>query len=148
MNGYIINPAVFYWMNVFENVQLVCSIIGAIALISFACLTIYTFYLKENLLEPQKDKYDENDWYDKMRYEKALKTFIDDKNYFNKIKKYNILSMIVGILLILIAIFIPNKQASIEMLIAKTATFDNTNWSIQQIKEIIDYIVMALKGVL
>ena len=55
-------------------------------------------------------------------------------------------TLIVGGVLVLISIFIPRKQTSVEMLVAKTATFDNVNWTVQQVKEIIDYIVSALKG--
>lgn len=52
----------------------------------------------------------------------------------------------IGLVLIILSVFIPSKQTSIEMMVARTATFDNVDWSVQQVKEIVDYIVNALKG--
>jgi len=49
--------------------------------------------------------------------------------------------------MIIFSIFIPGKTTSVEMLIAKTATFDNVNLSVQQIKDVVDYIVQAIKTI-
>ena len=61
-------------------------------------------------------------------------------------KKWMLFFLIPGLIFVLISIFVPGKTTSVEMLVAKTATFDNVNWTVQQVKEIIDYIVVSLKG--
>lgn len=42
-------------------------------------------------------------------------------------------------------IFIPSKETMIEMLIAKYATVENAEWTIENIKSIADYIVNAIQ---
>ena len=111
--NYIIDPSVFYWMNVLSAVHDAAFIIGIIFLVAdaglcFACMIDCEF----------------------KPYKKAI----------------TILSLI-GFLFLLIWMFVPTKDTSIEMLIARTATFDNANMTVQQIKEIVDYVVGALKGI-
>ena len=55
--------------------------------------------------------------------------------------------MTIGILLFLGFVFFPDKETSMQMLVAKTATFDNVNWTVAQVKEVIDYIVAAIKSI-
>ena len=66
---------------------------------------------------------------------------------FESYKKAIIIIGMIGCLSMLASVFIPTKDTSIEMLIARTATFDNANMTVQQIKEIVDYVIGALKGV-
>ena len=44
-------------------------------------------------------------------------------------------------------VFIPNKQTIIEMMIAKKATYDNVSWTIEQVKEAVDYVISAIKEI-
>lgn len=42
-------------------------------------------------------------------------------------------------------IFIPDKQTLIEMLIAKNVTVENAEWSLDALKQAVDYIAQAMK---
>lgn len=124
MNQFIIDPQVFYWINVFGILQTVLGVIGGllmIAFIGFACGFIY------NKIE--------GEYYD------------NNRRYVKPCKKWMIVFGILGVLFCTAAVFIPGKSTGIEMLVARTATFDNVNWSVQQVKEIVDYIVNAMKGI-
>lgn len=127
MTNYIIDPAMFYWINVLATTQTMFAIVGAflmLAAIGFAAGWIYN-------------------WYQTVEYEHRE----ENKKYMRMCRAGTLLTLLPGIVLILLSIFIPSKQTSVEMLVAKTATFDNVDWTVQQVKEIIDYIVSALRGV-
>lgn len=124
--NYVIEPTVFYWINVFSILQTVLAIFGATFTIASICLLIGYICNKS---EYEYGKYSEN------------------KRYMQTCKKWLTITGPIGIVLVLASIFIPGRTTSIEMLIARTATFDNVNWSVQQIKEIVDYIVNAMKTI-
>lgn len=125
MTNYIIDPQVFYWMNIFGIMQTVFAVFGGLLAIAFISLTIGWVY---------------NSCEVKQGYERHLL-------YQTECKKWAIVTGIIGFILITAAIFIPGKTTSVEMLVAKTATFDNVNWTVQQVKEVVDYIVDSLKSV-
>ena len=119
MNNYIINPSIFYWMNVLDTVRgitLVCSITSVATLVVVAI-----FYLM----------------------------CIDTEDYTNaKIcKKILPIAAIIAVISSVIVIFVPDKRTSMEMLIARTATYENAQLTVQGIKEIVDYIVQAINGI-
>mgnify|MGYP006896750823 CR=1 FL=1 len=127
MNNYIIDPSVFYWMNTLGNIQSVSSFIGGFLLIvAVVCAIGYVY----NRSEVESGQYDDN------------------KRYLAICKRWLAVTLPAGLIFTLLAIFIPNKNTSIEMLVARTATFDNVDWTVAQVKEIIDYITNALKGVM
>lgn len=127
MNNYIIDPSVFYWMNVLAIMQTVFAIIGVfllLASIGFIAGWIYNWY--------QTIEYEHHD---------------ENRKYLRMCRKVTMLTLIPGIILVVLSIFIPSKSSSVEILVAKAATFDNVDWTVQQVKEVIDYIVASLKGV-
>ena len=63
------------------------------------------------------------------------------KNFEKKALKM----LIVTIVCIIIALFIPSKEILIEMQIAKYATWENAEWTADAIKDVVDYIVNAIK---
>lgn len=144
MTNYIIDPAVFYWINVLSIIQTVCAAIGAACLLGFICFLIQYVCTVDCVDKPEKP--DDDDRYAKESYECDMKRYNERLRELYRIKKYMMTALIVGGVLVLISIFIPGKQTSVEMLVAKTATFENVDWTVQQVKEIIDYIVSALKG--
>ena len=146
MTNYIIDPAVFYWINVLSIMQTVFAVIGGFALTAFIALFITSLCKRYELSEPEKP--DKDSRYDMERYQREMRFYEDDLKDLRMIKKYMVIALVAGILMVMVSIFIPGKQTSVEMLIARTATFDNVNWTAQQIKEIVDYIVNALKGVI
>ena len=135
--NYIIDPSVFYWMNVLGILQTVFAVFGAFGLAGGIIALIYGWYGKANA-------YDEV--YDHAAQEHNY--VIDDRAMQEALKwiKLGKISSVVSVILIFTAIFIPGKVASIEMLIAKTATFENVGMSVETIKELIDYIVTAIKS--
>ncbi len=125
MANYVIDPQVFYWMNIFGILQTILGVFGGICVMAFVGLLIGYIY---------------NSWEAKRGYESHL-------FYLKECRKWAIITGIVGFVLGTAAIFIPGRTTSIEMMIAKTATFDNVNWTVQQIKDVVDYIVQAIKGI-
>ena len=120
MNNYIVNPSIFYWMNVLDSVRGVAAVT---LLISVACLIIALILYFVDGVEEEEDE--------------------PTKQY----RKLIFISGIVIVISILITIFIPDKRTSIEMLIARTATYENAQLTVQGIKEIVDYIVQAINGI-
>lgn len=125
MSNYIIDPQVFYWINTLAILQTVLGIFGGVSIaISIGMFGGWIY----NMIEVERG-YDENLVY--------MKFF----------KKCAILTGMFGLVAIITSIFIPGRTTSIEMLIAKTATFENVNWTAQQVKEVVDYIVQAIKTI-
>lgn len=125
MENYVINPQVFYWINVLSILQTVFAVIGGVFATLFLCLVAGWIY---NAAQAKND------------YE-------DNEDYMKVCRTWAIITGIIGFVMITVSIFIPGRTTSIEMLIAKTATFDNVNWSVQQVKDLVDYIVHAIKGI-
>lgn len=125
MENYIINPQVFYWINVLSILQTIFAVIGGVFTTAFLCLVIGWIY----------------------NAAQAKNGYEDNEEYMKVCRTWAIITGIIGFVLITVSIFIPGRTTSIEMLIAKTATFDNVNWSVQQVKDIVDYIVHAIKGI-
>ena len=116
MNGYIINPSWFYWVNVVQGVSIVVLISAMVA--SVLCFIGLPLYYGEEVY---------ND---------------EDKKAFRKIaNKLLILCLVLWIVYILI----PSKETLIEMQVAKYATYENAQWSVEAIKQAVDYIINALK---
>ena len=127
MNNYIIDPAIFYWINVFSIIQTVSALIGTMMTLGgIICFIAYIYY---------KDGH--------SYYSDTDKLNLTTKRFH----KASLILMLIGVPLVLISIFIPGKETSIEMLIARTATFENTELTVKGIKEVIDYIVTAIKSV-
>lgn len=116
MNGYIINPSWFYWVNVIYGVGIVVAILATIA--TFACVIGLPLYHLETV-------YDD-----------------EDEKKFRKIAKKLI---IICLVLWIVCIFIPSKETLIEMQVAKYATYENAEWTVETIKQAVDYIINALK---
>ena len=89
-----------------------------------------------------QERYNNDLW----EYDRDMKRRKNDLGNLRTYKKWMLFFLIPGLIFVLISIFVPGKTTSVEMLVAKTATFDNVNWTVQQVKEIIDYIVVSLKG--
>ena len=118
MNNYIINPSIFYWMNVLDSIRGVATVT---LLISVACLIIALILYFVDM--------DEDDEVVKL------------------CRKLTFISGIITVISIIIIIFIPDKRTSIEMLIARTATYENAQLTVQGIKEIVDYIIQAINSI-
>jgi len=125
MANYVIDPKAFYWMNVLGILQTVFAVFGGACVIAFFGLVAGWIY----------NSYAVNEGFESNLF------------YLKICKRWAIITGVVGFIFVTAAIFIPGRTTSIEMLIAKTATFDNVNWTVQQIKDVVDYIVQAIKGI-
>ena len=56
-----------------------------------------------------------------------------------------ILSILLTIISFSLAVFIPSSQMMIGMLVAKYATYENVDLTVEGVKSIIDYITQALQ---
>ena len=139
MNNYIIDPAVFYWINVLGTLQTLFAIIGAFLSIAGIVFVGCYYYQKNNAIDYK--------WDTKAAEHVKVKVIDDDTMTIAKtFLKWAKITSVFGIIFIIVSIFIPGKVTSIEMLVARTATFDNVNMTVDGIKELVDYIINAIKS--
>ena len=128
MTNYIIDPAVFYWMNVLNIAHILTIVIFSFGLIlvitGTICDIMYTYNFKTYPRVCEHDGEVAKIWH-----------------------KVAVIASIISVISGLIMIFVPDKTTSIEMLIARTATYENAQLTVQGIKEVVDYIVQAIKSI-
>lgn len=124
-NDYIINPYIFYWINVAHKLIFFTSI-GCFLLITTSVIFIVDYHEeKENLEHYEEGEYGYNRTIKKMNY--SLKWF---KNTF-----------IMGVVFIILTVCIPNQETCYKMLIASSLTKKNIEVSRDFIIESIDKAV-------
>ena len=111
MNGYIINPAWFYWVDIVSSLKIVAlasTIVGI-----FACIFLIVAVLEEgdNFLKPLR------------------------------------IAIACTAMYIIVTVFIPSKETLIEMQIAKYVTWENAEWTVDTIKDAVDYIANAIGSI-
>lgn len=131
MTGPIIDPKIFYWANTFNGLSIALMVLGSFLIIGAVVAIIFWLY----------NNYQEID-YGRGNHPAAE----CHKKYKDMSTKVFFWCLIPGILMLVIGIFIPNKTTCAEMLAAKVVTWENTEWTIDQIKSVIDYVVQAMKG--
>lgn len=116
--NYIINPSWFYFLGVVNAIEVV-SILGTIFFgIVFGGLGIG--------IVVDRDVYND-----------------DEMKRFRKLLKGVAAGFVISVLLL---IFLPSKTTLIEMQIARMATHDNVEWTVEQIKSVVDYIIEAARS--
>ena len=113
--NYIIKPSWFYWLSVVDAVRIAC--IGCIIITGVATMI---------LLFARGDCYEGDDEY------KAITKWIES-------------CIVLMAICVLIVIFVPSKQTLIEMQIAKYATYENAQWTVEGLKSAVDYVIKALE---
>ena len=113
---YIINPAWFYWIEV-SNTAKVVTAITMIALI-IACIVLACMM--------------------------GVSYGIDDREY-KTCKKNLVRCFIFAVISAFVFIIIPSKSTLMEMQIARLATRSNVDLTVEKVKEIVDYIINAMK---
>ena len=122
--NYIINPAIFYWISVSDAIKaiaLVGLIIFGIAAISGTVAYLIIAF--------------DCEW-----------DFEDEENA-KRLRKIARNLIIIALICAVFVAVVPSKTTLIEMLIAKTATYENAEWTAESIKSVVDYIVEAFKAV-
>lgn len=117
--GYIIDPMWFYWLSVVDHVGTVL----VIALVVFLFGTIAAGAGVGCNLEYGPE----------------------DSDYRNCMKLLKICFPIT-VAISLALIFLPSKNTLIEMQVARYATYENAEWTVDTIKSAVDYIVTAISS--
>ena len=116
--NYIITPAWFYWMQVSHGTRLVCL------LFLIASIILFIVMLAVYLTNVDCSGFDDD----------------DTKRYFVYVKRALISCVVFAVAMVAI----PSRDTLIEMQIAKYATVENANWTLETIKSAVDYIVEAI----
>lgn len=114
--NYIINPMIFYWMSVIDNIKTICVVLFILSTLGF--VFCFVFYVDDLWIEEDGRR---------------------------KCKNGSIIFAILTALFALGIIFIPSKTTMTEMLIAKYLTVENAEWTVENIKSVVDYIVNAIQ---
>ena len=127
--SYIINPMWFYWISVVDGIKGACI---ALLIFSVVAVAILAIIIEMDFKSRYELHYIEMSDEDILTYERLSK----------------MLKICIAILFVsgLGLIFIPSKDTLIEMQIAKYATYENAELSVESIKSAVDYIVNAIKG--
>ena len=113
--NYIVDPSWVYWMNTADVIKIMCLIIGGAGMLAMIIAVPIC----------------------------VMEAFDDDD--YATIRKWAIPIVSVSIILILAGVFIPSKETLITMKVAELATKENITLTAQQLKEIVDYIINAIK---
>lgn len=124
MANYIIDPSVFYWLHTLSDLKTLATVLAIFLNIGTLILAGMWIYNYCEFAEYELDR---------------------NKHSYAIYRRLTFTVGIIGILCLFAAVFLPDVQTSTEMLIARTATYDNVNWTVDQVKEVIDYIVKALQ---
>ena len=126
MSTYIVNPMFFYWIEVADQVKsftIAATIISVIAvIIATIMLCVDASMLRE---------------FPSLSTGEQIRIPIE-----RKVIKYGIIVFVVSSL---IAIFIPSRDTIIYIQIAKLATVDNAELTVDAVKSAVDYIIQSVK---
>ena len=125
--NYIINPSWFYWMGVVHSMRdfMLVAFIVAIILIGVALIIIP---VNVKLIQDYPSICDDE--------RKAVR-------FFTKALKVAIGVCIASGLFL---VFVPSKETLIEMMVAKQATYENATWTVDALKNAVDYVVQAIQS--
>ena len=125
---YIINPMWFYWLSVADKICEATHTLAILLFIFSAAAYVMTAAFKFNALD--------DDGFDR-----------ECSNYIAGTKAQRIATVLAVLAVIMSAIytFIPSAETLIEMQIARFATVENAEWTLNAIKSATDYIVSARK---
>jgi len=120
MNSYIIDPKWIYWINVCGAIKGISIGIASCAFITFVIALIGAISNAE--------------------YGK------DDKDYrMSKVALW--ISIPILIIFTAAAVFIPSTKLMVEMEVARLATKENVELSLESLKSLVDYIVETIKKI-
>lgn len=115
--NYIVDPAIFYWISVLDSLKTVSIVLMIISIVcAFICVAMFCT---------------NNDWW--------------DEEDMTKFKRFARVLTAVFAISVLLVVFVPSEKTMTEMLIAKFATVENANWTLETVKNAVDYIVEAMK---
>lgn len=114
--NYIIDPMWFYWVNVVDWIK------GVV--LSIAIIATVVAFIGFVIAMANKGWDSESEHKREMKSARAL--------------------TVISVIAFMVSAFIPSKQTLIEMQVAKFATYENAEWTVEAIKQAVDYIVEAV----
>ena len=117
MNGYIINPMIFYWMSVIQGMKIFNAVMIVVLFVGIIIALVAI---------------DENEGFDEDLVKK-LKT----------LTRWFVAGMFLCGLLV---VFLPSKTTMMEMLVAKYATYENAELTVEGLKSVVHYIIEEIRG--
>jgi hypothetical protein len=137
MSGAVINPMIFYWMDIVQNLDVVVNIIW----ISLACVLFTRPFLYINGVENLRMS--ENFHTKEFKEEHKIKGEAE-LNLSTKWLKPNIIIIIVCLI---ITTFIPSYDTMITMLVADMITYENIELTKESAIALIDYIIEQVETI-
>lgn len=125
--NYIINPSWFYWMSVADGMKTLLLVFAVVLFITEIVLIVAYFVKKSDGIGFGEDDPDN----------------IMAKSLVKPIKLVGFFTLI----LLFSCVFLPSRNTLIEMQIARYATYENAEWTLETIKSAVDYIVNAIQSV-
>ena len=125
--NYIINPSWFYWLGVVNSMRgfMLAAFIVAIVVIGVALIVIpVNVYMIREFSSISDDE------------RKVVRFFT------------RALKVAIGVCVAsgLFLVFVPSKETLSEMMIAKQATYENATWTVDALKNAVDYVVQAIQS--
>lgn len=125
--NYIINPSWFYWLGVVNSMRgfMLVAFIVAIIIVGVSLIVIP---VNVKLIQDYPSISDDE--------RKVVRFFT------------RALKVAIGVCVTsgLFLIFVPSKETLIEMMIAKQATYENATWTVDALKNAVDYVVQAIQS--
>lgn len=118
MNDYIISPMWFYWARVADAISLIACIFGGIGIVALIVLGVTVAVEGEDI----------------------------ESSDSTKLKQYIVKTLYATAVCLMLVVFVPSRNTLVEMMIAKQATYQNAEWTVERLKEMVDYIAATLKG--
>lgn len=120
---YIINPIIFYVMDMVAEIKDLLIVIGVIT--GFIALTIAVYsFLTDGELYSSETEYDKT----KKRLKKLIKRFLT-----------------VCIIFISIQAILPSEETATKMIISSVVTEENVDTATSKLKDTIDYVIEKIK---
>ena len=116
--GYIIAPKLIYWINTFHNIQTALLVIAIFGGIVLGIVTVALAIEGEDGL----------------------------LNDYSKMKKKCIVGWIAESAIILALVFLPSRKTIIEMMVARIATRENIDLTVDGLKSVVDYIAETISN--
>ena len=125
--NYIVDPMWFYWLDVISSTKGLAILLVIIFIICAIIEGIVWGVYKAGWLDCS------------LEQDKKVCQFIERKVF--------VPTIIVLIVSALIIVFLPSRETMITMMVAKYATYENAQLTVDTIKEVIDYIVKSIQSI-
>lgn len=125
---YIINPTWFYLLQVCEGIRSVVLFFAIIiSIATLVCIIVWGV----------------NKWI----YHEFPSISSDEEKTFRSLEKTGKPAIIIAAALWILFVIVPSQNTMISMMVAKFATYDNAQWTVDTVKAAVDYIVQAIQQI-